>query len=133
MNFEDREAYENWFRAEYGQEPMPRTSPAHDFCYAAWKARGTMLEAELRTLDNVEATHRITLRGVQAETMRLQTKCDKLEAENKRLREALEARRDWFAMQLKDTGNGNLSEWDRHTLQIELDATNAALTTTKGS
>lgn len=56
-----------------------------------------------------------------------------LKAENKRLREALEARRDWFAMQLKDTSNGNLSEWDRHTLQIELDATNAALTTTKGS
>lgn len=56
-----------------------------------------------------------------------------LQADIERLREALEARRDWFAMQLKDTGNGNLSEWDRHTLQIELDATNAALTTTKGS
>lgn len=58
---------------------------------------------------------------------------ERLKAENKRLREALGARRDWFTMQLQDTGNGNLSEWDRHTLQIELDATNAALTTTKGS
>jgi len=60
-------------------------------------------------------------------------KRDELLAENKRLREALEARRDWFAMQIKSASNGNLSEWDRHTLQIELDATNAALTTTKGS
>lgn len=70
----------------------------------------------------------------------LMAKCDELrgrieqlEAENMWLREALEARRDWFAMQLKDTGNGNLSEWDRHTLQIELDAANAALNAMKGS
>lgn len=38
------------------------------------------LEAELRTRDNAEATHRITLRGLQAALMRLQTKCDRLEA-----------------------------------------------------
>lgn len=48
------------------------------------------LEAELRTRDNAEATHRITLREVQAETMRVQTKYDALLADNERLREALQ-------------------------------------------
>ena len=33
-----REQYEDWFRAEYGQEPMPRTSHAYDFCWAGYKA-----------------------------------------------------------------------------------------------
>ena len=49
-------------------------------------ARVEQLEAELRTRDNAEATHRITLRGVQAEIMRLQTKCDRLEADAMRYR-----------------------------------------------
>ena len=43
------------------------------------------LEAELRTRDNAEATHRITLREVQAETMRLQTKYDQLKADRDEL------------------------------------------------
>lgn len=49
-------------------------------------ARIEELESELRTRDNAEATHRITLREVQAETMRLQTKCDQLEADAMRYR-----------------------------------------------
>ena len=67
------------------------------------------------------------------ERLTLVERVQQLEAENKRLHEALEARRDWFAAQLKSASKGNFSEWARHTLQIELDAANAALTATKGS
>lgn len=54
-----------------------------------------------------------------------------LEAENKRLREVLKDRRDWFAAQLELHGEGNLSEWDRHALQIECDAADEALSATE--
>ena len=41
--------------------------------------------------------------------MALRDRVEQLEAENKHLREALEARRDWFAAQLKGANKGNLS------------------------
>jgi len=66
------------------------------------------------------------------ERLALIEKVQQLEAEVRWLREALETRRDWFAMQIKSASKGNFSEWDLHALQIELDAVNAALTVTKG-
>lgn len=65
------------------------------------------------------------------ERLALIEKVQQLEAEVRRLREALEARRDWFAAQLNSASKGNFSEWDRHTLQEECDAADEALSLTK--
>lgn len=53
MNLNDREQYEAWFRIEYGQEPMPRTSPTHDFCWAGYKAGQESLRQQVAMLRDI--------------------------------------------------------------------------------
>lgn len=47
MNLNDREQYEAWFRIDYGKEPVPRTSPTHDFCWAGYKAGQESMRQQL--------------------------------------------------------------------------------------
>ena len=38
MSQPSRKEFETWFRNTYKQEPMPLTSPTHDFCWAGYRA-----------------------------------------------------------------------------------------------
>ena len=52
-----REKYEQWFRASYAQEPMPRTSQAYDFCWAGYKAGAASRDAEVAELKQTCIDH----------------------------------------------------------------------------
>jgi len=85
----EREQYEAWFRGFYEQEPMPKLgAPAHDFCWAGYRAGAASRDAEVVSLTNQRDYEYV--RAENAEHDRLLVKIAAKDAEIAELVAALE-------------------------------------------
>ena len=109
----EREQYEAWFRDFYKQEPMPELgAPAHDFCWAGYRAGAASRDAEIDDLG--ESLAQVKLKN------------ELLIDERDQLREQVKMLRDAIVVTCCDPDGRvciRVSDGDREILQTALAAT----------